>query len=65
MRGKVSIGSIDGTLVTSLIINDITVADSAGAEIATIKRIEVYPKLLEFFRDRINADKIVIDGLSA
>ncbi len=65
LRGKISIGSIDGTLVTSLIINDIRVADSADIEIATIKRIEVYPKLLEFLRDRINADKVVIDGLSA
>lgn len=64
-RGKVTIGEIDGTLVTSLIIHDIRVADSANTEIATIKRIEAYPKLLEFFRGRINADKLVIDGLNA
>lgn len=64
-RGKVTIGSIDGTLVTSLIVHDIRVADSANTEIATIKRIEVYPKLLEFFRNRINVDKIVIDGMTA
>lgn len=65
LRGKVSIGSIEGTLVTSLIVNDVRVADSADTEIAFIKRIEVYPKLLEFLSDRINADKIVIDGLRA
>ncbi|MBN8544561.1 MAG: hypothetical protein J0L60_00380 [Ignavibacteria bacterium] len=64
-RGNITIGSIEGTIVTSLIINDIRVADSANTEIFFIKRMEVYPKLLEFLSDRLNADKIVIDGLHA
>ncbi|MCZ2143749.1 MAG: hypothetical protein LC102_10015 [Ignavibacteriales bacterium] len=65
LRGKVSIGSIEGTLVTNLMVNEIKLTDSANVEILSIRRIEVYPRLLDFFRNKINVEKLHIDGLKA
>ncbi len=65
LQGRVEIGSIEGTLVTSLIVNDIRVSDTLHNEIAFIKRLEVYPRLLEILSGRIHVHKIRIEGLWA
>ncbi len=65
LQGRVEIGSIEGTLVTSLMVNDIRVSDTLHNEIAFIKRLEVYPRLLEILSGRIHVHKIRIEGLRA
>ncbi len=65
MQGRVEIGGIEGTLVTSLMVNDIRVSDTLHNEIAFIKRLEVYPRLLEILSGRIHVHKIRVEGLWA
>ena len=65
LQGRVEIGGIEGTLVTSLMVNDIRVSDTLHNEIAFIKRLEVYPRLLEILSGRIHVHKIRVEGLWA
>lgn len=65
LQGRIEIGSIEGTLLTSLMVNEVRVSDTLHNEIIFIKRLEVYPRLLEILSGRIHVHKIRIEGLWA
>lgn len=61
VHGQVRIGRIDGNLLHELILTDVVIADSTGAPMLVVHRIEAHYLLRDLLRERLSFNDVRLD----
>lgn len=65
VNGRIELEKIQGTIFTSLILDNAAIYDSAGNKIIGFKKLELYTSPTELLLKTIHIRNLIIDGLEA